>query len=302
MFSFLLLSLYVGIIMWAKPSDKVSQHQWQDNLIKAQDFIYDTGKVSENIIVGSSLSCRFVMDSLNDFRNLAFNGQSVFEGMNILGQSEKLPKNVFIEMNVIVRGENRGFTGVLFNPLVYWMRKTFPPLRDGNQPLARAGQPVSFAVRGLIKELKSHLVFKKAEAKVSLASTVTVMGGFRKADPVQKNDLLTRLVNMQVKNYSTVADPKLLENRLDELDRYIAPLKKRGINIIFFEMPVNSKLPNLPGAVAIRESFHRRFPANEYRYILQPDCSSYETSDGLHLDDLEAVRYTVYFRDQAGKR
>ncbi|HLZ16795.1 MAG TPA: hypothetical protein VKQ08_07135 [Cyclobacteriaceae bacterium] len=44
-----------------------SQHQWQDNLIKAQEYIYGERDTTGDIIVGSSLSCRLAMDSLPSF-------------------------------------------------------------------------------------------------------------------------------------------------------------------------------------------------------------------------------------------
>ena len=67
------------------------------------------------------------------------------------------------------------------------------------------------------------------------------------------------------------------------------------MNVVFFEMPVNNQLANMPQAKIIRASFYTYFPASKYRYI-QPDFFQYKTIDGLHLDPEEAYRYTLYLK------
>jgi hypothetical protein len=78
-------------------------------------------------------------------------------------------------------------------------------------------------------------------------------------------------------------------------------LKSKGVNIVFFEMPLNPSLVELALSRSVRKRFYDFFPENENNYIKVPDCSGYITTDGLHLNDKEAALYTAYFKEAAKK-
>lgn len=312
---FLLMALYIGWIRIAMPLTKVVQHQWQDNEIKAQNFLYQEGAGSKNVIVGSSLSCRILTDSLSDFTNLALNGQSLFDGLNIISHKRDLPANVFIEMNVVIRGENKTFTDNLFNPVLFTMREDIPALRDGYQPLGLAGTPATAFVRATLSAIKTVLVRKKGDpagaaataaaaasptaatsaAAAAAATTTTTARGTAKD---ASSDLFTRLILMQENNYSRPADSVTLYRNLNELARYVDALGRRGVKVYFYEMPIDPHLCELPLERSIREGFYRVFPQEKNGYIPHPDCTGYETSDGLHLKDPDAIRYTSYLKSR----
>jgi hypothetical protein len=60
---------------------------------------------------------------------------------------------------------------------------------------------------------------------------------------------------------------------------------------------VNSTLTDLPKMQIIRNNVDKLFPSKTYNYI-KSDSSSYETSDGIHLNRDEAIKYTSYFKSQ----
>jgi hypothetical protein len=60
-------------------------------------------------------------------------------------------------------------------------------------------------------------------------------------------------------------------------------------------MPINSNLMELPLAKTIRNELNSIFPTSMVNYI-QIDSSLYETSDGVHLNNYEAVKYTTFFK------
>ena len=318
----LLMLLYIGWIRMVMPLNKVVQHQWQDNEIKAQNFLYQEGANSKNVIVGSSLSCRILADSLAGFTNLALNGQSIFDGLNIITHKKDLPEKVFIEMNVVIRGENKTFTDNLFNPVLFTMREDIPALRDGYQPLGLAGRPAAAFVRTALSSIKSVLVRKKGDPAGAAAATAattptgastaapiaagattgtTTMTPTSTATPVAKDgnsDLFTRLITIQENNYSRPADSATLYRNLNELARYVEALRRRGVKVCFYEMPIDPHLCELPLERSIREGFYRVFPPEKNSYIPHPDCTGYETSDGLHLKDPDAIRYTSYLKSR----
>ena len=269
--------------MKVDPSIQVSQHQWQDNVIKAQNFIYNfNSDIYPNVIVGSSLSNRLVMDSLKGYFNLSFVGLSISDGLIILNHSKNLPKNVFIEINESFKKEDKNFTSSLFNPFLYCLRKYIPSVRDGKQPIAIAGK--------LVLDIKGRIVGTKTQT--SAKSTVN------KIDSKQGDELFLNLLNGEAKAYSKSPSPQLLEEIFNKLHTYIEFLRKKGVNIFFFEMPVDNKLCSLPLSVTIRETFYKNFPAKYYNYIPQPNCSEYKTTDGIHLDEESALGYTIYFKEK----
>ena len=271
----ILLAAYAVLFFFIKPAMQLSQHQWQDNIIKAQNFIYHTEKKApEKIIVGSSMSCRLVQDSLQDFYNLSFSGQSVFDGLHILKEQKNLPKDLFIEMNVILKKEDKNFTDALLNPFLYTLKKYIPVLRDGKQPMAIAGF------------LLSEIIKKTGNAD---APTTTSLN---------QETLFMKTLNVQRKDYLNAPDKKTLDAIFTQLKTYTDYFQQKGVNIIFFEMPVHPSLCNLPKALIIREKFYLNFPQDKYNYIPVPDCNVYHTTDGIHLTQEETLVYTNYFKNR----
>jgi len=250
---------------------QTSQHLWQDNIIKAQKFIYSDNPFN-NVIVGSSLSYLLLTDSLPNTFSLSFGGQSVFEGLNILVRSKNIPKCLFIEMNFILRPENKQFTKALNSRILYYSRKAFPVLRDENQPLGAIGRYIELRA-------SKFALQSKLEIQTSAASNI-----------------FEELLTIQKKRYAELPDPAVADDAFRRLKKYIYTLENRGVKITFFEMPVDKSLNNSPRANLIRGMFHRHFAASHYQYVPIPEWTNYETTDGLHLTHNEALLYTIYFR------
>ncbi len=262
---------------------RASQHQWQDNFIKAQHFLYDNTDSYQSIIIGSSLSSRLIMDSLPKTYNLTLGGQGIVDGLNILSHKSNLPKNIFIEMNLALRPENKEFTTSLNSPIMFYPRKMIASLREDKQPLAILGliQIVT------IMKLKSlGYLNKKNEKKNPDKSS-------------QTNALFPEMLKLQIAAYSKSPDEEDLLKSFNLLTNYVKSMEDRGANIIFFELPVNPQLEKLPYAVAIRDRFYKYFPRSKYKYVSLPDLLEPETSDGIHLKPDEALKYTIYFKDES---
>jgi hypothetical protein len=277
---FILYSAFVGFV--APTWWTASQHQWQDNVIKAEKFIYDTDS-AENVIIGSSLSCRLAADSLPGVYNLSFAGQSIYDGLSILSHKKQVPKNIFIEMNVVLRKENEDFTSVLNSPVLYYPKKIIPSLRNDKQPLGVLGlQLNNRIVRKTIIKLKSFIPGSQNERDTKL----------------EQQKMLQKLLDLKLQSYSKAPDPVLLAECFNRLKKDVTALEARGAHVVFFEMPVNYQLNSLEMATVIRETFYEKFPAPAYEYIAFPDSVSYETTDGMHLNKQEALSYTGYLRSR----
>lgn len=254
-----------------------SQHQWQENIVKAQQFLYNKKETFQNIIIGSSLSSRLIMDSIPETYNLSFAGQSIFDGLNIVCNSNKSIKNVFIEINVVDRAENKNFTSSL-NSILYYPKKKLISLRDDKQPIAVMGYQFSFRVtEKIIRKIKSFLGLSiKKENKI--------------------DNFFSKLLKLEINDYSKPPSQSLLKESFINLKNYVSILEKKNTNIIFFEMPVNQNLTYLSKATTIRNSFYRNFPKSKYKYIKLPDTIKFVTGDGVHLTVEESLIYTSYLK------
>jgi hypothetical protein len=276
----LFITYSIFVISFAPRWWNASQHQWQDNVIKAQKFIYNDKDAYNNVIVGSSLSCRLVIDSIPQTYNLSFGGQSIFDGLKILTHVEKLPKIVFVEMNEVLRAEDKKFTSSLFSSMLYYPKKKLLSLREDKQPLGIIGAKISYRLIGLsIIHLKSFFHLSQ--------------------DSMSNNngtDLFSKLLQLQFEGYSKLPSQLLIDESFNNLKKYVAELEKKDINVVFFELPINSKLVNTPRANIIRKTFYDYFPKKEYNYIPLPDSTQYITTDGIHLGGNEALQYTLFFK------
>lgn len=273
----LLFVMYSVFVAFLAPTWwSASQHQWQDNVVKAQKFIYNERDSYENVIVGSSLSARLVMDSIPNTYNLSFGGQSIFDGLNILTHSTQLPKTVFIEMNFVDRAEDKTFTSSLYSVLFY-PKKALVSLRDDKQPIGIIGSKMSYRLIGkLIAPIKSFL---------GLTSETN-----------SSADFFSKMLQMQKNGYSQLPNDSLINESFNNLSRYVSDLEKKKVEVVFFEMPVNSELVDLPAARVKREVFYKRFPGSRYKYIPMPESEKYVTTDGVHLNEQEALKYTMYLK------
>lgn len=253
-----------------------SQHIWQENINKAQRFLYSKDSMT-SVIVGSSLSNRLIMDSLPGIYNLSLQGQNIYDGLAVIFRKKYMPSTVFIEMNIVLGVENKTFTRSLFSPVTYTIRKYFPSLRNEYQPVGQLGKIAMNAI-------------EKIQPESKLLKSVPV-----------SSEMFEKTINLRIREYSVKPDTVVINARRAALRKYVSKLESRGVTVVFFEMPVNERLSKLSMPCCVRQAFYSTFPPDKYTYIPMPDCSEYHTRDGEHLSPEEALRYTTYFKSQIGK-
>lgn len=274
--AFILLLLH-ALVVYIYPVSS-TQYSSQENTIKAQQFIY--GGAHKDIIIGSSLSNRLVMDSLRGISNLSFSGNSIFDGLSILNHSGLTPRTVFIETNIMSRGENVGFTSYVNSPILNPIKRAIPSLRDEFQPIGMVGE---FIIRTLGKRPAGTHVAQQAKA----------------SEEPRDDAFFKTMLALQAEDYNEVPDTLILQARFEQLAREVHRLEAKGARIIFFEMPVNETVCDLPEPQMIRTFYRKYFPENKYAYIRVPGCAGYQTTDGAHLADNEAARFTRFFKTNA---
>lgn len=276
----LLLVSYSAYIAFLAPASWAgSQHEWQDNLIKAENFIYSERDSFEHVILGSSLSCRLSMRDLPEMYNLSFAGHSVLDGIEVILRSGKKVRNVYIETNYPEKPEEAKFVQSLFSAL-YYPRKYLHALRDDKRPLSIIGTKLS-------KSLTSRVTDR--------IQLMTARSGDSDPKPM---GFTRQLTDIRSQTYSQTPDDSLLAQSLRNLRERINLLEERGTKVVFFELPVNQRLIYLASPSLTRSRYLEWFPATRYRHIPLPDSLDYVTTDGIHMNREDASRYTKYFKEQ----
>jgi hypothetical protein len=287
LFTILFFIVYCVFVAWLAPKWwTATQNTEQDNIIKAQNFAYND-TAFKYIVVGSSLSARIVQDSLPNTSNLAFVGQSIFDGLNILSHKQTLPKVVLIEMNLVFRQENKAFTSPLYSPLIYYPKKQIKALRDDKEPLAVAGKIILNGIYFTKNFIRGHQFIAKRVAADTAA---------------KQNDIAAPLSNKMLpgtyQSFYKIPNSTEVDEAFKNLKAYTDVLQKKGVKIVFFEMPVDKRLGNLPLSVFVRTRFYANYPKTLYHYISLPNWNYCETTDGIHLTGQAAIRYTAYLKSQ----
>ncbi len=279
LFSFYCLFINTHLSMGA------SQNQWQENIIKAQKYIYNNTSSSNDVMVGTSLSNKLIMDSIPGFINLSFSGESIYDGLNIILLKDKLPRSVYIEMNFAFKSQNEEFISSVSNPVLLKVKKHLYALREDKQPLAIFGDFTNtFFVKNMILKTKNSFF---ARQNVFMSSNQSVLG---------------EMIKLQQQKYILEPDTMLVTSCLKKLHPLINRLKKQNVNVVFFEMPVNEQLINMPMAKKVRELFLKEFPIETNNYIFSPkNIADYQTTDGIHLTKSEILTYRSYFKEEIKK-
>lgn len=265
-----LFTLYAIFISRVRPYWSVSQHQWQDNQIKGEKFIYGSQR-AQRVLVGSSLACR--LDSLPGVYNLALGGKSLLDGLAIVTQQHRRLRTVYVEMNFVDREEDENFTQAMNNPVLVASKRLVMALRADKQPLGVVGQHVQMLLEPLLFRLYSPAAVSRA-------------------------GLAGQLLGDEMQKYSQPPAPALMQKQFSKLQADVAVLERRGVQVVFFEMPLDVHLCDSPRAIAIRTAFKSYFPEHTYRYVGVPDCGKYQTTDGVHLNAASATEYTSYLQAQ----
>jgi len=262
-----------SVVIRQLPEDlETAQTLWGGNLIYAQDYLYEDVLPEDVAIVGSSLSENLLLREVAGRRvhRLGLAGQGVFDGLHLVAAAPRRPGTVFIEMNVVLTGENARFSAAVHDPAMNTIRYHLPVLRQRNQPV------------GVIK------------------GWLTAQSGKDETSPGDLQDRPINNMSLKIKQRdyaSSVASDTLLMV-LGELRRRVETLRAEGVRIVFFETPVDPSLCRAPKALAIRKGFEETFPPGEYAYIRQPPCADYLTTDGHHLGKRSLARYSGWLGEQ----
>lgn len=176
-------------------------------------------------------------------------------------------------MNNVMKEEGELFTETLFAPIPYHLKKYFPFLRDRNKPIG--------VLRGLTRS--------RRQASLNFDTT---------EDTIERSSAYQTVLSQQKDAYKKKLQKKKMNLAFQKLKQSVEQIEKEGSIVVFFEMPIHRELCVLPRVKTLRKRFFSEFPQDKYFYIKQPDCSSYQTTDGIHLTIASGNRYSMYFKKE----
>ncbi|GAB2800557.1 hypothetical protein GCM10027275_53250 [Rhabdobacter roseus] len=276
------LVLLVGYELLMRRVDawwSTGQNAPQSSVVRAHDFIYAT-EPYDNIMVGSSIGNRITSkvpkDSLPpSFYNLSFGGQSIFDGMLILQNMGYRPKRLFVEMNVLMRNEDKDLQASLFSPVMYPLKRVLYSLRERNQPM------------GVLARLPLAL-----DGNPDLRPAPPVTGLERAEESYQA------MRDIQVTNQSNPLPDYAIDDQIEKLKGFADYFRKQGTQVIFFEVPVDPALCNVAQPVQLRTKIKAALEPLGYPIIEMPPCDDYFTTDGTHLEKISVYKYLRYFQSE----
>lgn len=261
---FALFVIHVVFVGWF-PSFGMATNQWQDNIVKAQYFLYSED--TDTAMAGTSLSARILPDSIPSVHSVAFGGCAVEDGLWLVLSNPVAPRCVLVETNLFFRDGNDELVHKMTDGVIPQIKRWIPSLRECNEPIC----------------LLSGAMIKWAGLNPQ-AATVSV-------NMEQLRDNIQRLVTDD-KPLSEME----LKRRMETLQSLILQLEQKGTKILFFEMPVNQEVYHLKELEQTRQAVKMAFPSTQYTY-LPNDTMTYLTTDGLHLDYEGQQRYSHFIKE-----
>lgn len=243
------------------------------NQMSAQQFLY--GQAPSAVILGSSLSGRIRSDLLPDGSyNLALGGLSVWDGLAVVEATGRFPDLLMVEANVLDRPASPDFArGVIAQPL--------RSLRAHIKSLRAAARPLTVG-----------LSYAQAVWRRLLPVTTTAapaQPGSAAPFETALDRRFAQLLEVQMQRYGKAMSDEELTALAQSADRLVA-LADRGVRIEFFELPVHPGLCEQARPRQLRAWVQARYPDLHYRRVGR--CSDVRTTDGVHLDAMEAEDLT----------
>jgi hypothetical protein len=279
-FSILWLA-FTEVKIW--PSKSISQ--WEDNDRLIDDYLFENNKC-KTLIVGSSMAYRMSIKQ-NSYKDSVFNlslgGLGIYDGLEVIKQSGRIPKLILIESNVIYREERNNYAASFFMPGLYYLKENFKGLRQEYRPITFA-QYLYYGISNILRR------FTIDKGKTLIPNNVKV--------PINNAASQVKCKNLEklLQNYSNVLHTTDWTKIEKKLSRYISYFSQKGSEIVFFEMPTEKKLLQSELNTHIQNLVQTNWPSFTFIH-----AGHMYTTDGLHLSPDVAKQYLPILLEKVTK-
>jgi hypothetical protein len=256
----------------------------QNNMVKAQRYVYQDDSDLKMVIVGSSLAATLnVKDIGEGVKSIALGGGASQTGLEIVKRSKSKPRLVLVEINdTIVRPINSELLDSLYHPIFYGLRQYLPMMREEYRP-------ISVFIDSLKSRSKQNLKLMTREALDSLEA--------RNLTPELSQKAIQTTVDIQSKPLSE-KDAKNMKQEADLIKNQIAEIKKNtGAKVVLFDIPLESRVNATLRMKQVRELAKKLFPPDRFEWLPPPKEREWRTNDAIHLIRSDARDFAEFLKD-----
>lgn len=272
----LLLGGYALLVQAGLLPDGRGLDQEQANVVRLERYLYDSSRVPENVLVGSSLAYNIHVERMDPtFVNLGLAAGCSQTGLAIIAAAERRPQRVFIEVgSLLLRKEDQILVKEMTNPWKSWVRRRMPAFQQRYQP-------VNVAITAL-----------KEKFFPSVPSGT---------DPALRN----ALVESRLEEARTPLPENLRSEYLEQLDVIAAAatdLASQGIEVIYVHIPIEPALERSAYYRDLAELTRKRLPPAAHPWLPEIEGREWVTNDGVHLTESDAEAFASHLSDFARER
>jgi hypothetical protein len=256
----------------------------QNNIVKAQRYVYQDDSDLKMVIVGSSLAANLNVKQIGEgVKSIALGGGASQTGLEIVKRSKSKPRIVLVEINdTIVRKINSELLDSLYHPIFYWLRQYLPMMREEYRP-------ISVFINSLKSRSKQNLKLMTREALDSLEA--------RNITPELSQKAIKATVDIQSKPLSE-KDATDMKHEADLIKNQIAEIKKNtGAKVVLFDIPLESQVNATLRMQQVRELAKKLFPPDRFEWLPPPKEREWRTNDAIHLIRSDARDFAEFVRD-----
>lgn len=280
-----LMSLYQVLVSGRVLPSSEGVSLIQNNIVKAQRYVYQDNSDLRMVMVGSSLGANLnVKDIGEGVKSIALGGGASQTGLEIVKRSKSKPAIVLVEINdTIVRKIDVELVNSLYHPIFYGLRQYLPMMREEYRPISV-----------LVDSFKSR---SKQSMKPIAREVLDSLEG-RNLTPQLSQKAIETTVDIQSKPLSE-KDAKNMKLEADLIKTQIAEIKKNsGAKVVLFDIPLESRVNGAIRMKQVRELAKQLFPPDRFEWLPPPKEREWRTNDGIHLIRSDARDFAEFLRDK----
>jgi len=256
----------------------------QNNIVKAQRYVYQDDSDLKMVIVGSSLAANLNVKHIGEgVKSIALGGGASQTGLEIVKRSKSKPPIVVVEINdTIIRKIDADLVDSLYHPIFYWIRQYLPMMREEYRP-------VSVFIDYLKSRSQQYLNLSREKLDSLEARNLT---------PELSQKGIQMIVDVESKPLSE-KDAENIKKEAEFIKSQIAEIKKNsGAKVVLFDIPLESRVNAAIRRKQVRELTKKLFPSDRFEWLPPPPPREWRTNDGVHLIRSDARDFAEFLRDK----
>lgn len=281
-----LMSFYQVLVSGGVVPASEGVTQRQNNIVRAQRYVYQDDSDLKMVIVGSSLAANLNEKHIGEgVKSIAFGAGASKTGLEIVKRSKSKPQIVLVEITDVdfLREIDAKLLDSLYHPIFYWMRQYLPMLREEYRP-------VSVFINCFKSRSQQNQERMSREELDSLES--------RNLTPKLSQKAIQTAVDNESKPLSE-KDAETMKQEADLMRNQIAEIKKNiGAKVVLFDIPRESRVNATLRIKQVRELAKKLFPPDRFEWLPPPKEREWRTNDGTHLIRSDARDFAEFLRDK----